>query len=155
MLKKLLIVSILCCLGMGCEEKIVSPIPNAPVNLTLDLSSYRDQKLNVSLSYIAYTKETTSPQLESDRFGYGGILVINGLGQDLVNLLAYDLACPNEVQANVKIKADPQETGLATCPQCGAVFNIANGGAPQSGSKYWLKRYNVSQLSDTRYRVTL
>ena len=148
MLKKILVICLLCCLGIACEENIISPIPYAPVNLVLDLGGI-DNSLNGSLSY----KEYITRRLDSDRLGYGGILLVNGLGSNPINLFAYDLACPNEVQRDIRIK--PENTGLqATCPQCGAVFNIATGGAPESGSKYWLKRYNVIRISDTRYRVT-
>ena len=153
MLRNVLTIGLLLCLSMSCDENITSPIPYAPVNLILDLDG-RDKKLNSSLSYIEYP---FAPVLEAEKgkCGYGGVLVINGLGEDIVNLYAYDLACPNEVQHNVKIK--PENTGLtATCPKCGAVYKIATGGAPESGSKYWLKRYNViaERGSATRYRVT-
>ena len=138
------------CLSVSCSDGITSTIPNAPVSLTLDLIG-RDNSLNGTLSY----KEFTTPRDATDRLGYGGLLVVNGLGENLVNLFVYDLACPNEAQSNIRVK--PDETGLtATCPKCGAVYRIAEGGAPQSGSKYWLRRYNVVATpgSDTRYKVT-
>ena len=150
MFRKILIISLLLCLCVSCDENITSTIPNAPVSLTLDLAG-TDNSLNGSLSY----KEYTTPRLATDRLGYGGLLIINGFGENLVNLYAYDLACPNEAQSNIKIK--PESTGLtATCPKCGAVFRIANGGAPESGSKFWLKRYSVAAVlgSETRYKVT-
>ncbi len=147
LLKKLLIIAILACLSVSCSDNVTSTIPNAPVSLTLDLVG-QDNVLNGSLSF----KEYTAPRLATDRLGYGGILVINGFGDNLVNLFAYDLACPNEAQSNIKIK--PASTGLkATCPSCGAVYNIANGGAPESGSEFWLRRYSVVAVSDTRYKV--
>ena len=150
MLRKILIISLLFYLCMSCDDNITSTIPNAPVNLTLDLAG-ADNSLNGSLSY----KEYTAPRLAADRIGYGGLLIINGFGENLVNLYAYDLACPNEAQSNIRIK--PESTGLtATCSKCGAVYRIASGGAPESGSKFWLKRYNVvaMQGSGTRYKVT-
>ena len=150
MFRKILTISLLFCLCVSCDESITSTIPNAPVSLNLDLAG-RDNSLNGSLSY----KEYTTPRDATDRLGYGGLLVINGFGENLVNLFAYDLACPNEAQANIRVK--PDATGLtATCPKCGAVYQIANGGAPESGSKYWLRRYSVVAVlgSDTRYKVT-
>ena len=148
MLRKILVISLLFCLSMSCDDNVTSTIPNAPVSLTLDLVS-TDNSLNGSLSY----KEYTTPRLATDRLGYGGLLIVNGLGENLVNLYAYDLTCPNEAQSNIKIK--PDDTGLtATCSKCGAVYRIATGGAPESGSKFWLRRYNVVAESDTRYRVT-
>ena len=150
MLRNILTIGLLLCLSMSCDENITSTIPNAPVSLILDLAG-ADNSLNSSLSF----KEYTTPRLGTDRLGYGGLLVINGFGEDIVNLYAYDLACPNEAQSNVKIK--PENTGLtATCQKCGAVYKIASGGAPESGSKYWLKRYNVTveRGSATRYKVS-
>ncbi len=135
---------------VGCDEDVSSTIPYSQVSLTLDLNG-KDKDLNGTLSY----KEYTSRTLESDRLGYGGILVVNGIGENDINLYAYDLSCPNEAQSNIKIK--PKTTGLtATCPQCKAVYNIANGGFPESGSKYWLRQYLVLPIqgSETRYKVS-
>jgi hypothetical protein len=150
MFRRILAISLLFCLIASCDENITSTIPNAPVNLTLDLAG-ADASLYGSLAY----KEYTTPRLATDRLGFGGLLVVNGIGENpIVNLFAYDLACPNEARSNVRIK--PENTGLATCPQCGAVYRIAWGGSPESGSRFWLKRYNVLPIqgSDTRYRVT-
>ena len=147
-LRRILIISFLSVIHTACEEEVVSPIPYAPVNMSLDLTG-KDNSLNGSLSY----KEYTSRLLETDRLGYGGILVINGIGESTVNLYAYDLVCPNEAQREVKIK--PESSGLhAICSKCNAVYDIANGGFPESGSRYWLRRYNVIQLSETQYRIT-
>ena len=150
MFRKILIVSLLLCLSTSCDENITSSIPYAPVSLILDLAG-TDNSLNCSLSY----KEYTMPRLATDRLGYGGLLVTNGFGENIVNLYAYDLACPNEAQANIKIKPDPEENGLAICPHCGAVYRIAFGGNPVSGSKFYLKQYRVVavQGSETRFRV--
>ncbi|MCL2649804.1 MAG: hypothetical protein FWD60_02110 [Candidatus Azobacteroides sp.] len=150
MMKKLLIVCFLFALHTACEKEVVSPIPNFSVRLTLDLMG-ADRILNGPSSFMVYTKPRIAT--EEGNLGFGGILVINGIGEGLINLCAYDLACPNEVRRDIRIV--PQSSGLqAICPECHAVFNIATGGAPESGSKYWLKRYNVIQTSDTRYLVT-
>ncbi|MDR0232393.1 MAG: hypothetical protein LBI82_09785 [Dysgonamonadaceae bacterium] len=155
MLKKILTISLLICLCMSCEQNITSTIPNAPVRFTINLDSSRDKELNAPLSFLEYP---LPPFLDEERFGYAGVLVVNGYGDAInsINLFAYDLACPNEAQSNVKIKPDPDKTGFATCPKCGAVYYIATGGAPLSGSKYWLRRYNVTSVqgSERRFRVT-
>ena len=149
MLKKSILIACLLFASLSaCDDEIASPIPYAPVNLVLHLNG-EDSRLNGSLSFIEYTR----PRTETDRLGFGGILVINGLGEGTINLFAYDLACPNEADRNVRIR--PQDTGLrAICPKCNAVYNIANGwGSPESGSKHRLKRYNVFPISETQYRV--
>jgi hypothetical protein len=132
----------------ACEEEIFSPVPYAPVRLSLDLR-FEDSELN----NVWATKAFTSGKLAADRLGFGGILVIHGVGVDGINLFAYDLACPVEVNREVKVVAD--DIGNAVCPKCKAVYNIANGsGAPVSGSKYFLKSYRVSSQGDSRYLIS-
>jgi hypothetical protein len=129
----------------ACDNEIISTIPYAAVHLTLDLK-YGDSELINPLT----SKTFTANRLASDRLGFGGILVINGRGENmLVNLFAYDLACPVEVDRNVRVK--PDDLGRAICPRCGAVYMIANGsGSPVSGGKNFLKTYRVSpQLNDS------
>ena len=151
--KKIFVVCMLFCLHTACEEDFTSTIPFAPVNLTIDLINYN---LTLAPSYKEFiTWEDTSFPLETDRFGFGGILVVNGFGfgGSAINLYAYDLACPNEAQHDIRVK--PQDSGLqAVCPKCGAVYNTATGGAPESGSKYWLRRYNIVEIGEKRYRIT-
>ena len=143
-MKKLLLIPLFVCLAFSCEDEIYSPIPWAPVNFQLNLNggdndAVGDSKLNGSLSYKIFTQK----RLETDRLGYGGLLVINAMGVNMLNLKAYDLCCPVEVDPNVKIK--PDADGIkATCPKCGAVYNISSNGMPISGSKHPLKQYNVS-----------
>jgi hypothetical protein len=133
----------------ACDDEIVSPIPYAPVNLTLDLK-YEDSELWNPL----VSKVYINGRLESNRLGFGGILVINGRGENmLVNLFAYDLACPVEVDRNVRIV--PDDLGQAKCPKCGATYIIANGsGSPISGGKNFLKVYRVSPLLNDCYLVS-
>jgi hypothetical protein len=137
----------------SCDDEIISTIPYAPVSLTLDLK-YEDSELRNPLIYKVFIKDSINDRLASNRLGFGGILVINGRGENmLVNLFAYDLACPVEVNRNVRIK--PNDLGEATCPQCGAVYMIANGsGAPISGSENFLKTYRVSPQMNDRYSVS-
>ena len=138
-MKKLLLIPLFVCLAFSCEDEIYSPIPWAPVGFTLELNG-RDSELNGVLSYKTFTQK----RFDADRLGYGGVLVINSIGTTTgINLKAYDLACPVEVDPNVKIK--PDADGIkATCPKCGAVYNISSHGIPISGSKHPLRQYNVS-----------
>ncbi len=133
-MKKILWSIVFMLVAFSCEDEIYSTIPNAPVGLTLHLNG-EDSSLNGSLSYKIFTQK----RAETDRLGYGGILVINGFESQLK---AYDLSCPVEAERTTRIQ--PDENGLqAKCPQCGAVYNIASSGAPVSGSKHPLKQYHV------------
>jgi hypothetical protein len=143
-------------IAFSCEKQYYTSIPNYPVNLELNLSTL-DLPLNTNLGYKLFTQ----PRFASDRLGFGGILVINGFGENIVNIYAYDLACPVEAQSNIRVVPDNMSSSVsavptaitATCPKCGAVFNISNGtGAPQSGTKYYLKSYRVAG-SGTQYTV--
>ena len=154
MLKKILVVCILCCLHTACEEDFTSTIPFAPVNLIIDLMNYDDFGNIPSYRKFITMEDTYFPKKVYE-FGFGGILVVRGVygGTPPAGLFAYDLACPNEARHKVRVK--PQSPGLqAICSECGAVYNIATGGAPESGSRYWLRRYNVAQIGETEYRIT-
>ena len=139
-------------LAFSCEDEIYSNIPLAPVDLKLHLNG-EDSSLNGSLSYKLFIPNKDERN-GTDKLGYGGILVINGFDNGILNLKAYDLSCP--VHADRGIRISPDMNGSATCPQCGAKYNTASSGAPISGSKYRLKRYNVflSEGISGTYRVS-
>ena len=147
---KLPIVLLLLLSFCACDENARSPIPDAPVNLNVDLYN-QDADLIPALA----TKSFTMPRLATDKLGFGGVLVINGIntgGGGAGNLFAYDLACPVEVDRNVKVV--PDNTGKAVCPKCGAVFVTAYGdGMPETKSKHPLKSYVVQQNGDKKYTI--
>jgi len=155
-MKRILFLLLFVCIAFSCEKEYYTTIPNAPVNVELWLET-RDSKLNTSLAYDIITQ----PRSALERLGFGGILVINGIGETLVNIYAYDLACPVEAQREIRVVPDNLSSSTAavktaftaTCPKCGAVFTIADGtGAPQSGSKHYLRSYKVTG-SGTRYNI--
>jgi len=133
----------------ACDDEYQSAIPSREVNLKLDLNN-TDYALTASLA----TKVFIAKRYETDRLGYGGILVINGLGeQSHINLFAFDLSCPEEVNPDIHVV--PDDTGLAVCEKCGAIFNIAYGnGNPEKGSKRYLRSYRVTKTGDNTYVVT-
>jgi hypothetical protein len=150
-MKKILAVMLFSCLAFSCDEETYSPIPYARVNIALDLN-FEDHELNAMLAWKTFAE---NDRYAKDRIGFGGILVVNGIGNNpIANLYAYDLACPVEVNRNVKIK--PDETGLtAICAKCGAVYSIANGyGNPESGTKLSLRSYPVSPTGNGRYLIS-
>ena len=148
-MKRTLFLLLLTGIAFSCEKEYYTSIPNFPVNLELRLESL-DSELNASLAY----KTFIQPRLALDKLGFGGILVINGMGENPFNLYAYDLSCPVEAQRDIRVV--PDKSGItATCPKCGAVFTIATGtGRPQSGTKYSLKSYYVSTGNGMHYTVT-
>jgi nitrite reductase/ring-hydroxylating ferredoxin subunit len=157
--KNLIISILLICIVFSCKEEIYSTIPTAPVSYKLNLNLYEaDARLNAGVgTYLCITQK----RLETDRLGFGGLLIVNGIGEEAVNIYAYDLACPNEASRNALVVPENiSEAGSPTaitakCPKCGAVFNIIDGyGTPQSGSKYYLRAYRVMKtMNNGEYLV--
>ncbi|GHV20411.1 hypothetical protein FACS1894174_02230 [Bacteroidia bacterium] len=137
-MKKILLALLFICVAFSCEDEIYSNIPWAPVDLKLHLNG-EDVELN-GFEFKTYIQR----RAETDKLGYGGILVINVQRDNIVDLRAYDLSCPNEAERDIRIVPD-NNTKEAVCPKCGAKYNIISSGAPVSGSKYSLKQYNVVQ----------
>lgn len=153
-MKKLLLFILLPFLFISCKEEIYSTIPNTEVYVRLDLS-FEDMILRDNP--LAY-KTFSSSSLASSRLGYGGILVVCGIGIPSP-LYAYDLACPVEVKRTVKVV--PDDEGYCTCPKCGSKFNTAIGdGRPVSGpareakDPLYLRNYPVSNTGNNIYLVT-
>lgn len=77
--------------------------------------------------------------------GLGGVLLAGDIHG---NPIAYDLACPVERSASIRIIVDT-EANNAYCPKCGSVYDIfTNYGHPLSGKAaqegYGLQRYIVA-----------
>ena len=147
-MKRIQFLLLFICIAFSCEKEYHTTIPSYQVNVDLKLETL-DFELKTNLAY----KTITQPRTALEKLGFGGILVINGMGDDFINIYAYDLACPVEAQRDIRVVPDNMSSSsaavstavTATCPKCGAVFNIAGGtGAPQSGTKYYLRSYKVA-----------
>jgi len=158
-MKRIIFLLLFTSIAFSCEKELYNTIPYAQVNIELRLETL-DYKLKTNLAFDTITK----PRTALDKLGFGGILVINGMGEALVNLYAYDLACPVEAELDVRVvRVVPNNLSsstavptaiTATCPKCGAVFNIATGtGVPQSGTKYRLRSYKVRDNRNGTYTV--
>ena len=148
-MRRIAILLLFTVIAFSCDKEYYTTIPNFPVSIELRLANL-DFDLNTNLAYKIFTQ----PRYETDRLGFGGVLVINGIGTNTINLFAYDLSCPVEAQRSVRVEPDNLSSSTssaiptavtATCPKCGAVFNIANGsGRPVEGTKHSLRSYRVS-----------
>ena len=131
-----------CC--WACAEEYISPIPNMPVNIRLDLLFEQDLKNLTGFPKIIREEPIGKRQ------GFGGVLIVHGIGDTEPPLFAFDLACPHE--ANHTITVIPDSAGKARCPKCGSVFITLWGtGMPegQSVSRYPLKSYSVTMQNTT------
>lgn len=99
---------------------------------------------------------------EGSGTGFGGVLLIEGM-DPYNNLgaypLAYDLACPVERQADIRVVVS-NEDYVAVCPQCKSVYDVTMAaGAPISGEaatgkyKYALKSYRVVPSGNGGYII--
>ncbi|MDR0769383.1 MAG: hypothetical protein LBE71_05725 [Dysgonamonadaceae bacterium] len=158
-MKKNLIYILFLFIALSCKDGFYSTIPNAQVSYKLNLNIYPDD-MQLNAGGTGVYLQITKKRLETDRLGYGGLLIVNGIGEDAVNIYAYDLACPNEVSRSALIVPEnSSETGIPTaftakCPKCGAVYNITDGfGTPLSGSTYYLRTYRVIKISEKIFEV--
>jgi nitrite reductase/ring-hydroxylating ferredoxin subunit len=140
-LKYPLIISILAFSFAGCNDNVISSIPDFPVYLDLNLTSTYPTFRNSVNEFLLFKK----PVLVTDRVGYGGILVCTGF---LGDYYAFDMSCPYE--ASPTILVIPNGVGQAVCQGCGSVFDIGYGiGNPSSGkAKQALKRYKATLFGD-------
>lgn len=134
---------------MSCTQTEHSYFPSYPVYLELDLT-FEDKELNGVMAYKEYILGKTSGLGATERTGLGGVLVYHsGDGY-----FAYDLSCPNETQASVRVEMD--ENGIyAVCPKCGSTYNVFEGyGRLEKGpATRGLKQYQTA-LSGTKLYVT-
>lgn len=136
---------------VGCNDNVISSIPDYPVYLNLDLISTYPNFKN-STNQFLYFKDR-SGLAESSRIGYGGILVNSGISlDDNGNSIyyAYDMACPLEAKNTVRVYPDPKGLPHVICEKCGSVYDVGFGnGNPISGpAKEYLKRYRTMQTGN-------
>lgn len=134
---KRLLFCVVILLAMSCGKVNVSNLPYAHVHLTLDLR-YQDKDLVGLLNF----KEITTPRNAGEYVGFGGVLVVCGYDDQYY---AFDLCCPHEAKRSIKVEAD--NTGYATCPECGTQYEIGYGsGTPSNGpSEFALTRFQVTR----------
>lgn len=91
-----------------------------------------------------FTSPVDFPYTDATYTGFGGVLLVSNLyGMPI----AYDLACPYEAKADIRIRVDKDALD-AECPVCHSTYDIFGGeGRPTSGPAaergYGLTRYRV------------
>lgn len=139
-------------LFQSCEGPYISPIPDYPVSMNLNLTANYPTFKNSVGQQLYFTK----PLKATDLVGYGGILVCSGIMLDdfgNTQYFAFDLACPNEAKTAIRVAAITNRPGEVQCPECETVYNVGFGmGEPVSGpSKHPLKRYTTQVQNDFLY----
>lgn len=105
--------------------------------------------------FIRELKEPANfPYTANTYTGFGGILLLT---DPLGNPLAYDLACPVEVKANIRVFINDEY--LAECPECHSTYDVFSnmgapvGDCPATYHHYGLRRYTVMGGLSGDYRV--
>lgn len=155
----------------GCHSVDNERIPNMAVNISLSdagvWNTYGVSGFGSNRNFIYNPSGASLPTGFTYKYGsatgFGGVLLIEGIdafNPALSAPLAYDLACPVERKANVKVYID-KDTYVAVCNECHSTYDVTMGfGAPLSGValtgkyKYALRQYRVIPSGNGGYYIT-
>lgn len=101
------------------------------------------------------------PYTQTSSTGFGGVLLISGMDPfsgDTDIPLAYDLACPVERDATVRVRIE-SDTYNAKCPVCESVYNVTTGGGtplsgPAAEMPCAMRRYRCLPTAQGGYIIT-
>ncbi|MCP9610848.1 hypothetical protein [Coprobacter tertius] len=137
-----------CLIFSSCDKNDYNRIPTTPVHISIDAARWNIYGVHAFPDHRNFIKSQQVPTgfqySVSSSTGFGGVLLLSNYeGQPL----AFDLSCPVESRANVRIEVDVDKL-YAKCPVCGSTYEIFNGsGSPLSGEarkrKYFLRKYVV------------
>jgi len=143
----------------ACKHIDDQRIPPAPVRLEFNtIHEWNTYGAPGALNHRRYIKSEripgNFPYTMLSQTGFGGILIA---GDILGAPRAYDLACPVECKADVRIEVDI-EAANAYCPKCHSVYDIFNNyGQPLEGPAheygYGLQKYYIGAGSQGEYMV--
>ena len=135
----------------GCERIDNHRLPPVNVNIVFttlgDWTAYGVAGPGQSQEFIKSERLPIGyPYKESEFTGFGGVVLLcdpNGA------YYAYDLACPVECKADVRVEWETGTThaGIMYCPKCGSRYDVYSFGSAISGpaleDRYGLQPYNV------------
>ena len=157
--------------SVSCQSLDDERIPNMLVNISLGdpglWNTYGVSGFGSNRNFIYSPTGISQPvgfsYKTGSATGFGGVLLIEGVdpfSSVTAAPLAYDLACPVERKADIRVSIDP-DTYLAVCKQCNSVYDVTiQHGAPVSGialtgkNKYALKSYNCIPGGNGGYYIT-
>ncbi len=143
--------------AVSCNQVDDDRIPSLPVYINLSgagmWNTYGVAGVGLSRNFInsnGVVSPSGFPFTANTYLGFGGVLLIGGVDPftSEPNVpLAYDLACPVECTASVRVFIN-SENLEAVCPKCGSRYDVViAGGSPVAGPaltgsyKYALRRY--------------
>lgn len=150
---KSLLLAICALVCSGCHSLDDDRIPAMAVSINLtEAGMWNTYGVSGFGQYRYFIRELGIPKnfsfLDRTYTGFGGVLLIGGMDPFTTQTnipLAYDLSCPVERKANIRVEVDT-DNFEAKCPDCGSVYDVTMaGGSPVSGpalrDKYSLTRY--------------
>lgn len=137
----------------SCIEINDDQIPSYPVSINLSTAGYW-QTYGVTspgmyrVFNVGERIPANYPYVATSRTGFGGVLLVSDIYSG--EPCAYDMSCPVERRADVRIYVD-ESSYEAVCAKCGSHYDIMGGwGAPLSGkavtNKVGLSRYRVVKM---------
>lgn len=156
-LARYVVTAIIALASTACDHIDSNRIPPSNVAITFTtIGEWERYGVSGAGQYRRFIKGMNEPAgytYSADEYtGFGGVLLVadpNG------EFLAYDLACPVEAKATIRVYVDTESSiaGVARCPECGSTYNLYGQGGPMSGKaldyKYGLQRYQVFVGSPT------
>ncbi len=140
----------------SCDTVDDTRIPVRPVFISFtDVGVWNTYGVAAALDYRSFIKDSRLPSgfpyTAQSATGFGGVLLVcdfDGAPH------AFDLACPVEMKADVRIAVNSQEA-VAECPVCHSVYDVFRLGQPLSGKAaeqgYGLTRYSVVSSAGGAY----
>lgn len=146
--------------AISCDRLDDDRVPLHPVNITFTtVADWDICGVSGALTWREFIKSERKPAKYAytamTYTGFGGVLLV---GDMLGNPRAYDLSCPVERKADVRVAIDPDDEYLAVCPVCGSRYNVFSlMGHPVSGQAaekgYALRPYRVEAGRGTDYMI--
>lgn len=161
-------ITLIAILLTGCESVNDDRIPNLAVSVNIGDSglwnTYGVSGFGSSRNFILTStlrQPSGFPYNTQSATGFGGILLINGMDPFTATTdvpLAYDLACPVECKADVRVQIEG-DLYEAVCPVCHSHYDVTmSGGSPISGpaakQKLGLRRYQCLPTTLGGYIIT-
>ncbi len=135
----LLILGISALLINGCDKEREHPVPYVRVMFDFNIIHHN------------LGSPGLSAQFSRELAGYQGIIAYR-LSMDAFR--AYDRACPVNPHQHI-VSIDPDNSVLASCPDCGSVFILTDGSVVEGPSQYPLREYRaIFDPSSNRLRIT-
>lgn len=134
---------------MACHRRNEPITPNLPVYYEAHLQSNKFRPL-LAPGGIVLLHQT---EHQGQRIGFGGIAIVHGL--DLWQFYAFDLSCPYENQANIRLHLDASLQ--LVCPKCHTEYDVLSGSglASRGIGKSPLRKYSCRyQAANQKLTIT-